>query len=167
MELITYGIIVDRARFEPIKNGLYSFFLNKPMGGLWTTPTTAKFGWKEWCIAADYHVERLNTWTRLELKRDDTLYIIDSLDKLVDTIDKYPFIESSWTGGLGKFIDFEKIVGAGYDGIYLTEEGLKDCDFYVPIAGGYYGLNTWDCETVLLFNLDIMKGIIEKKREGN
>lgn len=51
MNYISYGLgKFDVDKFDEIQNVEYR---NKPKGGLWASPVSAKRGWKDWCWDCD------------------------------------------------------------------------------------------------------------------
>ena len=164
-EFITYGIIVEEEKFNRIKNGSKKY-INKPDGGLWASPTDSEWGWKDWCEAEDFNVGTLTSWTKFILKGTAKLLVIDGLLDLMKCIDKYPLEIPEYRGIFSerRFIDFEAIERDGFDGVFLTE--LGNCQCHLPMdeifdIEKYQDLNAWDCESVILFNLDHVE-IIEK-----
>lgn len=135
--LITYGNgnVYDASKWEKIKNREW----RKPAGGLWASPVGCAYGWKQWCEAESYG----NLETSFETDYTGNTLIIDSLSDL-DNIIWQP--QSKYVSSLLKYPDFEAMVSAGVDGIYLTELGEKQTRYSEP---GLYG---WDCECVLVMN---------------
>lgn len=165
-EFITYGIIIDPEKFERIKNGS-KMYMNKPDGGLWTSPTDSEWGWKDWCESENFNVSRLSSYTKFNLKDTAKILVIDSLEEFYNICDKYTLkIHGSLELAMlmmGKLLDFEAIEKDGYDGILLTDRGNIQCHLPLNLARpGYSDLNAWDVETLLLFNLDHIE-ITEKK----
>lgn len=165
-EFITYGIIIDPEKFERIKNGR-RMYMNKPDGGLWTSSTDSEWGWKDWCESENFNVSRLNSYTKFNLKDTAKILVIDSLEDFYNICDKYTLkLHGSLELAMcmiGKLLDFEAIEADGYDGVLLTEMGNSQCHLPMSLAKpGYSDLNAWDCETLLLFNLDHIE-ITEKK----
>ena len=147
-EFITYGIHIDPEKFNRISNGR-RMYINKPSGGLWCSPVNSKQGWKDWCIGEDYNVSSLKTWTKFKLKETANILIIDSLADLVRVSKKYPLIPPHPIT-FGRLINFEDIEKEGYDGVLLTERGNSQCH----LTGINIDLNSWDCESMILFNLE-------------
>lgn len=162
-EFISYGFIIDPAKFERIGDGK-RLLLNKPSGGLWASPTDSEFGWKDWCESEDYKIENLDTWTKFNLKGSAKILVINSFFDLMMAWKKYPLN----TGRSGyfeyKILDFLAIERDGYDGVLLTERGNEEC--HLPMNETFLDLNAWDCESIVLFNLDHIE-IVEKKERGN
>ena len=157
-EFITYGIIIDPEKFERIKNGR-KMYMNKPDGGLWTSPTDSEWGWKDWCESENFNVSRLSSYTKFNLKDTAKILVIDSLEEFYNICDKYTLkIHGSLELAMlmmGKLLDFEAIEKDGYYGILLTDRGNIQCHLPLNLARpGYSDLNAWDVETLLLFNLD-------------
>ena len=65
---VTYGCgkEFDSSKFNLIEN---QDFVNKPMGGLWASPVSSKYGWKEWCNAENFKTTTLKTFFDFKIKR--------------------------------------------------------------------------------------------------
>ena len=153
-EFIHYGHIIDLKKFEEITDHPELWYLNKPKGGLWCSPVDSNWGWKDWCKAEDFCTGKLKTWTKFKLKPGTKILIIDSIDDLVEVVEKYNKTVPTLSG-IEKVLCFKKIKEDGYRGIYLTEKGNDECHLpwnpYVP------NLNTWDCECMILFDLNCIE----------
>lgn len=157
-DFITYGIHIQKEKFEKIKNGRKSM-LNKPDGGLWASSVHLD-SWRVWCESEGFRESSLNTWTVFELKSDARILIIDSYEDLIKVQKKYSYQRSKLPIFCQEnLIDFESIEKDGYDGVYLTENGNLEChnirfevidDSFMTTTN----LNSWDVESLVLFNLD-------------
>lgn len=147
-EFITYGIHIDPEKFNRISNGRH-MYLNKPSGGLWCSPVNSNYSWKDWCNGEGYNVGSLKTWTKFKLKETANILVIDSLVDLVRISKKYPLIPPHPIT-FDRLINFEDIEKDGYDGVLLTECGNSQCH----LTGISIDLNAWDCESMVLFNLE-------------
>jgi hypothetical protein len=146
-EFITYGIHIDPEKFNRISNERP--YLNKPSGGLWCSPVNSNCSWKDWCTGEDFNVGSLKTWTKFKLKETANILVIDSLVDLVRISKKYPLIHPHPIT-FDKLINFKDIEKDGYDGVLLTERGNCQCH----LTGIGIDLNAWDCESMVLFNLE-------------
>jgi hypothetical protein len=153
MTLVTYGCgdKLSRRKFKPIENDTYR---NKPDGGLWTSPYRSKWGWRKWGKVNQYGDFK----TSFKLRFEGMLAVVDSkwhMDRLPWTLVKLPSL-----GGRAVTyytLDFKKIADIGVDGIHLTVRGEQETRYSMGRIGkSLYG---WDCETVLLFNLDCVTQI--------
>lgn len=122
---------------------------NKPFGGLWASPIDSKWGWKDWCQAEEWNTESLNTNFTFTLAPGTNIYVIDNENdlKLVSTL------RSEYMPTLS--IDFGKLMAQGYDGIYVTENAARK--FHYSIINGVSDLNSWDCESICIFNKKVIK----------
>lgn len=163
MILVHYG--TDRFyknKVNPIKNSNWV----KPNGGFWTSPLNSTWGWKDWCDSEGWYKRGgVDKFIKLKLKRSAKLYLINStsdlekapLLRMDSNYNTYPVKSYKQLKKLQKsdlhyfdrfYIDYEKLVKMGYDGIHLTDKGQSDTRW------GDINLYGWDCETVLLFNTD-------------
>lgn len=120
---------------EPIENCKW---LNKPNGGLWTSPVNSKYGWKDWNEYSNY-LSVDNTIPHVILKLKPNCKILE-VNSVKDIDDKFMNKSS------GK-INFE-VISKEYDVFWLTYKCLNKVELGNPEAC-FYG---WDCETVLLLN---------------
>lgn len=136
-----------------------SFGIKPKTGGLWTSSLGAEYGWNQWCQDENF---RDNKYEYLLELNNPKLLIIDTLDDLINALDKYPnqkyYSYMKRLGVFNKFstgitktaLDFEAIA-QDYDGIHLTSEGQWRTRMTNPCLYG------WDCETVLILNKKSIK----------
>lgn len=143
------GTKFDDQFFLPIKN---EPILNKPSGGLWTSTFHPYFG-SHWLMTyfSIYGVPpRYYTYYLLSPSYQANMYVIDSLQDLVDLTDRFPYNpfekEGPSTYPIRKRdLNFEQVMSS-YDGIHLTPNGLIETRN--PSTYSLYG---WDCECTLWF----------------
>jgi len=119
-------------------------FVNKPQGGLWTSPVNSLYGWSEWSKQENFNVSE----EYFDLEFDGKVLKIDSATDM----DLLPWIEC----GNSHFITFQALcaLGFSYDAIHLTVKGEHETRITHPRS--LYG---WDCETVFVMNPDSIKEI--------
>jgi hypothetical protein len=142
MELIHYGSnTYNPELFKPVTNHKPAS-VNKPIGGLWVSPTNCEWSWKDFCEAEDFRIDKLSSSFKLKLKDGVRIYKIDSLDDLTKLVKSH-----SWKNIIDCYeLDFEKL-SKDYDVIYLTYEGMGETRLSQPMD-----LNAWDCECMLIMN---------------
>ena len=110
-------------------NDLYK----KPCGGIWTSPVTADYGWKQFCQDNEWY-DDLNAY-HLIPEDDVNVYTLDTVDDLSNLIEEH--------GREGiDCIDFESAF-TEYDGIYLSDEGETNTRHSTP------NLRGWDVASVV------------------
>lgn len=146
VELITLGI-------DKLDEKLFQTPINEPckprVGGLWASryQDTDTILYSEWGdFAFNEMGKSYDKACVYKLKENARVYTIDSLEDLVNLLDKYYF-PNPIHGPKKRFIDFRK-VSKDYDVIELTEEGHWKTRLTSP---GLYG---WDVECVLILNFD-------------
>lgn len=138
MHLIRYGSeSFDRTAFTPIENKIGWV---KPYGGLWASPVGSEWGWKQWCVSEEFHLEELEK--SFEFNYTGNIFVIDS----EADAKKMPVIKDEYTIYFAR-PDFEKMQRSGYDAIHLTVNGQDETRFSRECC--LYG---WDCESVLIMN---------------
>lgn len=147
-EFISYGIVFDKKKFNKATN--YVSILNKPRGGLWSSPVMSDFGWKDWCEAETFRTENFNTWTKFKLSPGTKILVIDSKEDFLEILYKYG---TEPVPVFGLCLDFDKIMSDGWEGIYLTEKGNRECHLIMEVFI-ISDLNAWDCESMVLFDCD-------------
>lgn len=146
--LVHYGSYpVSIEKFKRIQDSWS--IIQKPFGGLWVSPVNSGWGWIDWCISEGYPA-KTSVRTTLRLKEGAKLLKIDSLEDLIEVFRRYA------TRGI---ISFEAIENDKFDGVYLTEKGNDEV--HLPLGSGP-NLYAWDCESMVLFNLDCVD-IVEIK----
>lgn len=143
----------NRKLVKEVKNSEKRYYLNKPEGGLWTSPINSEYGWREFLREGNLSSGR----KRLEHY---------ALFKLNDSIKRKLFIVNSEEDVLLLpriminnyiLVDFERLANMGYSGLWLTWKGQVETRYTRPGGIEFYG---WDVETVLLFS---MNGVEEAK----
>lgn len=143
LDLIHYG--TDKFKPELIRPVFDSHWIKPRGGGFWASPVDAEWGWKEWCEAEQFNVERLAQSIRLTFRGNViTIDRVEDLDLL------------EWYGHPGAVFSQEGIRFAnmkrnGIDAIHLTTEGQEATRWSEPRK--LYG---WDCESVLILNPDTL-----------
>lgn len=141
----------DPEKFRPIMTDDGTCYLNKPYGGLWASPTDTEWGWFEWCIAERFRTERLRNCFEFKLADNAKIYVINFKIDLETISTKGP-------NELGQFsINYDFLLEKGYDGLYVTEEAARE--FHYPNGDGIVSLYSWDCESICVFNKDVVKPI--------
>lgn len=157
--LITYGRLFDREKFEEVQNIVS--FANKPKrGGFWCSPENSVYGWKDFCRGEDFRTEDLDHGTRFDLKEGTKLLVIDCEDDYMEALKKFGGRLSREYYTREKFLNFGLIKEAGYDGVYLTDNGnsvLHSPKFDEEEIE--FCMNTWDVESILILNPDCMENI--------
>lgn len=132
----------------------------KPDGGLWASEFNNNLSdWIDWLnswVDADVEDSDIRKLANVKvgdsiiftLKNNAKIYVIDSYNDLLNIIEKYK-IEYENIRINHVFINFEAM-SKEYDGIKLTKTG---CDITSNIFLNP-NLNGWDCESILLFNLE-------------
>ena len=124
--------------------------LNKPNGGLWGSPENSEYGWIDWCDSEGFKknggIEVYFKWrfkdTAKILKinsKEDYLKILETYQKKIEN----PYLPTTY-----QFIDWKEL-SKTYDGFHLTYNGF--CELRRNI---YWGFNSWDCESIIAFNLE-------------
>ena len=186
---ITYGFNhFDPDKFEISKNDIIENVGNKPKYAWWGSPVDAQYGWKDWCeserfgiLANSAHNIDYVKWT---LKKDTKiLYIKDYSDLL-----NIPIKKEYFGPYLNIKIDFNNLRNSGYSGMELCmdkyyfghlwntpESAVKEVVEVLGVKNKTdlekmlklltyveEGLNTWDCDSICIWDKDVID-IIEEK----
>jgi len=158
LPLIVFDKAYDPSKFEPITN---KSFINKPKGGLWTSPFAPDKGseWIEWCKNENFGVkDEGSPISILKVKDDGKFLLISTLKDLVEILQI--FQEKTFQGNyFDPVLDYESLAQS-IDGIYLTTAGQWATRLTHP---GLYG---WDCETVFIMNKDVIDNVLPGKIEA-
>ena len=155
---IHYGMSeFDKSVFKPIKNGHLE---SKPFGGLWASPVNSKCGWKDWCISEGFCLYKLDLSFSFVLTDDaKVLHLRSGAD--VDKLPIYcPYPEMEDTIPT-RYIDFEKLMEK-YDAVELHLPEDRRCEPYWNSI--YLKMWSWDCDSILIMNPDIIVPIKEESK---
>ena len=146
MHYIHYGSdSFDINKFEPVSNRER---WNKPNGGLWSSPIDSNNGWRDWCLSNFYTRCDLNKSVEFDLSNDTNIFKIydnETLSKLL-YYTKDPSLGIFSVDDRYHNINFEWLMIHGYDGIEVL---INTEEIYFKLYG-------WDCDTLLIFNPDVM-----------
>lgn len=126
---------------------------NKPHGGLWASPLNSSNSWADFLERESFNLRSLASHYLFKISKRSKIYVIDSFDDL--------YAVSVDTGHLHGIlnIDFQKLLGLGCDGIYISEKASRIFhDWTIDIGNNFYmrGLDSWDVESICIFNTDII-----------
>ena len=158
-----------------------SMLLNKPVGSLWGSTFTPNekhcSDWDRWSDEEAYR--HSNYGVVYTLHENARIYTIDSQKDLVELACKYPaFYELGYRRQKSAYLNFTEIV-KDFDVIHLTDSGnIANHSYFntpeVEIQGNkysVYSLNSWDVETWLILNFDVVDlqsvRLYEKSNEGD
>jgi hypothetical protein len=145
------------SKFKPVNLTHWrSAVNNKPFGGLWASPIDSKWGWKDWCQAEEWNTESLNTHFTFTLAPGTNIYVIDNEKDLVSV----STFRSEYMPTLS--INFAGLINNGYDGIYVTDNAARN--FRYSTIYGISDLNSWDCESICIFNKDVIVPNVQKEK---
>ena len=157
-EFVTYGFHYNLSRFRKVTNKWS--FLNKPIGGLWSSPKNSQWGWKDWCESEMFREKSyFKVGFKFKLKSSAKIFILNTISDYLSLPDEY-FWRDPMNMTLTKSLNWEKLA-TEYDGFLLTEKGLEETrDLgFDPFVKGRQGFYSWDCETLLVFSLDCISEI--------
>lgn len=126
----------DSNLFTNIKNNAMR---TKPEGGFWASRIDADYGWKDWCNDTEFKVCEEDNKFVFTLSPDAKVLYINSVDDLINL----PKLENKYTDWT--ILDFEKIAKE-YDAIEVNIDSSL-----------YYALYTWDCDSILIMNPNIIR----------
>ena len=157
-EFVTYGFHYNPARFKKVTNN--RSFLNKPSGGLWSSPKKSEWGWKDWCESEMFREKSyFKVGFKFKLKKSAKIFVLDTAQDYLELPEDY-FIDHKYIPGAAKSLNWEKMSEI-YDAFLLTECGLNETRElgFDPFSPGRLGFCYWDCETLLVFSLDCISEI--------
>ena len=139
MHYIHYGSpSFNISTFEPIIN-LPRW--NKPDGGLWASPKDSDNDWYNWCICNNFKLNKLEKSFEFDISQNAKILKIHAGSDL-RKLEPYDYSFHKWN----LYPDFEAITQDGYDAM---EVFINDDDIYFKLYG-------WDCDTLLVFNPEVM-----------
>lgn len=134
----------DKNKIDKIRNYQWGNKINKPSGGLWTTPEGSKNNWKDFC--KDWRDP--GDKSSLTLKKGSKVFV---LDEEVDFKDLPTIVENDiFLGTNNKVVNWERLIEIGVQAFWLTDKAsLK---FHLNSPEGYLDFNAWDVETILILD---------------
>ena len=132
----------DETKFVTISN---RGFINKPRGGLWTTPAKS-LSWVDYTRGTPGLANNHRRTYHLRPHPRATVAVINSAQDVTKLLAQFehPLPAQFANAGLPRQLDFEKL--SGYvDGIYLTDAGAEDNHYHRTETT----LFTWDLESIL------------------
>ena len=137
-------------KFEEIRNRM---MFVKPFGGFWASAIDHEYPWMKWCEDNDFAIDTLSTVFEFSIVDEARICRIDSVSELHKIGRLYPGtslfpMENGIASIAGSvMLDFEKLA-RDFDAI----EVVISSDY-----GLYHALYGWDCDSILIFNKDIIK----------
>lgn len=144
-----HGDQFEVSKVKPVRNS-HRTWLNKPEGGLWTSPEDSPLRWKDFC--KDWRDPGQKS--KLRLKPESKIYVLDDWDDFYDL----PTKEISGPLGPEKIVDWQELANQGFQAFHLTNEGAMK--FHLDAPKGYADFNTWDVETVYILDPNCIEEIV-------
>lgn len=140
----------DESKFITIHNRGFS---NKPIGGLWASPSDADLSWKDWCEREDFKEYKEGDYFKFKLK--DNARILEIKNK--KDVDNLPKLDEGFDLSIINIasIDFEKLA-KDYDAMIVWM--YKD-NSPAMFESMYYLMYGWDCDSILVFNKEMIEVI--------
>ena len=127
--------------------------INKIEKAFWGSPVNANYGWKQWCEDNEFRIDRLEQSFRWTLKPEAKILYVKDLEDL----QKVPFIKDN-ESVLSLYIDFESII-KNYDAMEICMD--KYYFGHTFISEEELAFNTWDCDSIMVFNREMIVPINE------
>lgn len=130
-------------QFVEIEN--YEWMSTKPKGGLWASSLDAPMSWRWWCEVEQFPFFSKDRWFKFQLHPDTKVLYIDNIE-ILKTLPDAPNPHGLFTVDWQKNLDFVKLKES-YDAIEIS---LSSCPEL------YNVLYTWDCDSILILNKDVI-----------
>lgn len=157
--MITFGKILCKEKFKPLTRERHSHrFLNKPSGGIWGSPVSSEWGWKDWCESEGFNLGTFGVYTKWKVRPGKKILVIDSGEDLAQSMDLYGEYKGYFWN-----LNFWRILRAGYAGMMLTRKGNRECHCGIEYRDTQIDLNSWDCESIVVWDWKAIN-ITEKGR---
>ena len=131
-------------------------FRSKPECAFWGSPENGTYTWKDFC--RDEGFIHYNYCFKFKLKEDSFIYQVQDIDDLKDI----PLTDGKY---FGKIIDFNELREQGFDGLELFDSCIGHMflpkNKYKDISDIETCFNMWDCESIAIWNPDIIIPIEE------
>lgn len=126
----------DISKFQKVSN---REFVNKPNGGFWASPINTENSWKNLCIKERCFTDSLKKHFIFNIKPGAKILNI----KTKEDLNNLSFIYKRENCFGETLLNFDTIAEC-YDALYVEIEEL------------YWEMYSWDCDTLLVFNPDII-----------
>lgn len=155
---ISYGTDkYDPSRIKQIEvDSKWSKVHNKPHGGLWASPVDSSFSWGDFCNREAFNLKSLNKHFIFKLKPNSKICVIDNINDLI----KY----SSFDNYLGMHTLYIKKIVSLFDGLYVSDNAVVELR-HIDLKLRLNGLDSWDIESICIWNPDIVEPIEENAFE--
>ena len=137
----------DLSKVKPIRN---KPLFTKPDGGFWGCPLGSGFGWKEWCMRENFHLDQYSDDNSFQftLSKNANIIHLNSVDDLNNLPQLNSHIPIPWI-----LLDFEKLLSDGIDAIQLNMSNEHSSTNSEKLYDSlYFALYGWDCDSVLVMN---------------
>lgn len=120
-------------------------FCNKPVGGLWGCRGNE---WHDWCVAEDFHLEKLKQVFYWKLTEDCRLYSIETQQDFIHLIDSY---------GNNRYDSIDYLaMKQDYDAVEVVGNVVYELRYGIQSTGHNFidlmGLNAWDVPSICVLN---------------
>ena len=115
--------------------------IGKPTG-LWASRVDAEYGWKQWCIGAEFAIDNLKNSFKFILSDEARILEINCMSDIAPYEIKTEF-------GF-KLLDMEAL-HKQYDGIELYISAVPRWEFNI--------FSAWDCDSIVVWNTDVIQVI--------
>lgn len=130
-----------------LNNPAYHIRHDKPHG-LWASPINSSLSWKIWCENEEFNLESLNDSFRFKLDKNAKVLMVNYLDNVKD----YLIELDDGFYSINYKLDLDKIY-AEYDAMQVN----FNRDFVRLHNNNVF--YTWDCDSICIWNPDIIKPI--------
>lgn len=132
-------------RFDPVRNRAFS---NKPFGGLWASPEGSPFGWREWNKKTGLRKCDEKDSFRFTLSSDARVFRVWSAEDAERMPGRTDFEDEHGMRVTYPILPDFEVMANDYDAI----------DFRISKDGRLYRmLYTWDCDSILVLNKDVIR----------
>lgn len=129
---------------------------NKPLGGLWASPSDAEYGWFEWSMQNGFFTDRLKKSFEFELSQD-----VKILELTPDNVWDLPTQESVGLWDIRKRQEshYGMVMGVDFEAL-AKEYDVLECSI-TKHPRLYWSLYGWDCDSILVLNPSVIVEVSE------
>lgn len=132
--------------FQPIR---VKEHFNKPIGGLWASPTSSTYTWEQWCLDNNFNYtigeDKYFQGEQFKFKLKDGARLLSITSS--KQLDDLPQIKDDITSSVFKILDFKKLE-EDYDAIEVLIS--EDQQLYWDLYG-------WDVDSIIVMNPDVIE----------
>ena len=123
---------------------------DKP-NGLWGSPLSSEYGWKEWCLWQEFRTERLKESFKFRIDKKAKILRVRREEDILSFVIKDPYNRREPLDGCKTCRFFDQL---DLKRIYKTFDGMEYIDSDWRLYSGMF--NSWDVDSIVIWNPNVI-----------